>query len=583
MYDARLIFVESYRSTFSDSFPGIPSISPAATRIMVHADSSTNLCSKCSSPLTFQPRVNVDLDLNDSSEYSPLSLQEMMSLCNEDLDDYDAEIMRLQSQIGHVQAQRKRVIDYKTQIYFLCSSFRRFPNEVLCLIFESTCTENVLREYPWPYDTEEPCTYFSLPVVTNLPALVVSAVCTRWRSLALASPTLWSQIRLEISLLERRNDSHTVSKTLDGGFMRTTQLYLDRSANAPLSIILNAMDRGRNDSPALKLLLAHTYRWKTFAYGGECALNRLLGFDLPFPILEKLELDPNEQKQPGGVTCFRNAPNLRSVAGGQISILSLAWNLTSLDTRLHEGEDMNLLRRYPALTTLKLRSSKKTFEPGITSLAKLESFTLMERYGSDGACSLLESIFPTLTFPSLKELIILTEDLRLVWSQMAFSAFISRSTCIITSFSLSRLTISDLNLIAALRLLPSLAKLNIDGLKASNGESSITTHFISSLHGSSIDPLLPKLQSLSMEIYYTTFDDATFVDMISSRWLPSSQAAAIGIDRLRSVVLHFTQRKVDAEIYRPLWQMDEMGTGIVITGCSEKGVGMVGTEEFSEL
>lgn len=61
-------------------------------------------------------RVDIDFDLYDSSTHSPLGMREMIPLCDEDLVDYDAEITRLQSQIAHVQAQRKRLLHYKTPL-----------------------------------------------------------------------------------------------------------------------------------------------------------------------------------------------------------------------------------------------------------------------------------------------------------------------------------------------------------------------------------------------------------------------------------------------------------------------------------
>ncbi|KAE9408955.1 hypothetical protein BT96DRAFT_787040, partial [Gymnopus androsaceus JB14] len=154
-------------------------------------------------------------------------IRELILLSEKDLDDYDTEIVHLQSQIVYVQEQKKLLNEYKTGLQSLLSPFRKLPNEILCIIFELACTDNLLQEYPWPNPTE-----LSLPVITNVPALAISAVCTRWRSLALASPRLWSQFRLEIAPKEET----TVDLDRQRGFISTLQLFLDRSANSPLQI-----------------------------------------------------------------------------------------------------------------------------------------------------------------------------------------------------------------------------------------------------------------------------------------------------------------------------------------------------------
>lgn len=128
-------------------------------------NSDTNFCSKCGDPLTFQPRVKVN-DLDGLSMSDPLGIRELIHLSEEDLDDYDAEITRLQSQLIHAQTQRKRLNDFKTQLHsFLSSlSFQKFPNEILCTIFESVCTNNLLQQYPRLLDSAT--TTLSSPAIT---------------------------------------------------------------------------------------------------------------------------------------------------------------------------------------------------------------------------------------------------------------------------------------------------------------------------------------------------------------------------------------------------------------------------------
>jgi len=173
-------------------------------------------------------------------------------------------------------------------------------------------------------------------------------------------------------------------------------------------------------------------------------------------------------------------------------------------------------------------------------------------------------MFSSFTFPSLKELIIYPEEgsyVNLIWSPDAFSTFISRSSCVLTTLSLGGITISDLDLIAALRLLPSLANFSIHG--SLNNPATITTHFISSMHSSSAAHLLPNLRSLSIKFPGISFDDVAFIDMVSSRWISDP---ATGIACLRSLVLHFRDREVDEQVYEPLWHLDRMGMQVIVSG-----------------
>ncbi|KAE9401022.1 hypothetical protein BT96DRAFT_1018352 [Gymnopus androsaceus JB14] len=152
----------------------------------------------------------------------------MVLLSNKALDDYDAEINRLQSQILFVEKQKQLVNDYKTRVLSLLSIFEQVPNEIVCVIFEFACTDNFLQEYPWPLDEEEPAVELTSPAIACLPTLTISAVCNRWRSLDLASPSLWSHLRLE--------SAPATASDVQGDFMSTLQLYLDRSVDTPLMI-----------------------------------------------------------------------------------------------------------------------------------------------------------------------------------------------------------------------------------------------------------------------------------------------------------------------------------------------------------
>ncbi|KAE9384298.1 hypothetical protein BT96DRAFT_793957, partial [Gymnopus androsaceus JB14] len=158
-----------------------------------------------------------------------------------DLEDSEREVMRLQSQIMFIQEQQKRLRAYKTKIHSLSSPIRKIPNEILASIFDSACEAqwNLLQDY--------------------IPALSLSATCTRWRSLALSSPNLWSRLKLEITSGEI---APVGVHDLDS-FVATVKLFFERSGKHNLEIDLDIRGEETDQSPSvLELLFEHSQRWK---------------------------------------------------------------------------------------------------------------------------------------------------------------------------------------------------------------------------------------------------------------------------------------------------------------------------------
>ncbi|KAE9404401.1 hypothetical protein BT96DRAFT_427240 [Gymnopus androsaceus JB14] len=177
----------------------------------------------------------------------------------------------------------------------------------------------------------------------------------------------------------------------------------------------------------------------------------------------------------------------------------------------------------------------------------------------------MDDLLSMFTFPSLSVLNLHPENENLFWSVKAFDAFISRSSCVLTTLSIRGVTISDLELVAALHLLASLVNFSFDGAQLVMGRNPITSLFLSrlTLPESPSDPgpstqsiLLPKLRSLVIKLNSPSFDSEGFVKMVSSRWLPDPLFA---VDSLRSVVLRSYGVDVDDNVYEPLYELDKVG------------------------
>ncbi|KAE9402717.1 hypothetical protein BT96DRAFT_537857 [Gymnopus androsaceus JB14] len=126
---------------------------------MPNTTRSPALCTRCQEP-TFKPRVDLnslELYVNSLSKVDPFDLDtpevsEMIILCDGDLEDYEADLMPLRSQILFIEEQQARLKAYKARLRSLASPIRKLPNEVLASIFDSVCasirifSENCLRK-----------------------------------------------------------------------------------------------------------------------------------------------------------------------------------------------------------------------------------------------------------------------------------------------------------------------------------------------------------------------------------------------------------------------------------------------------
>lgn len=126
-------------------------------------------CSRCQKP-TFKPRV--DLDYSEINTKTPSlsesafaldhqKVDEMIFLCDRDLEDYEENLMWLRSQILFIEEQQTRLKAHKTRLRSL-SHIRKLPTEILASIFGYTCEWNVLQEYPWCIEEEDRPTKLSV-------------------------------------------------------------------------------------------------------------------------------------------------------------------------------------------------------------------------------------------------------------------------------------------------------------------------------------------------------------------------------------------------------------------------------------
>ncbi|KAF9072049.1 hypothetical protein BDP27DRAFT_1320996 [Rhodocollybia butyracea] len=493
----------------------------------------------------------------------------MLKDVDKDLEDYESEILLLQSRILYIENQQTWLKKHAVGLRSLISPIRKVPNEILLRIFDYACTRNLLQEFPWSKDFKFPPSNPIVDPLKHLPAMSISSVCTRWRSVALSSSAIWSRICLELSTENSRLPN---IQLVLSGFLATVELHLHRSGKCPLTIELDisgSIDLGENIIPrrllAFDLICNHP--WCSFQIDGNQSISTILDAQvdriqdcqslrhLHFGINSNLDNEMEIFKHAHGLCSF-SLVALRGVPKSfwdKISSLTVGFmrgeidrvfNIASSPKELVLGERRNDLFPIIPCTPPRLCTS--------VSILKLELCLNWDD-------SLADAAFSSFTFPSLSRLVISSDTdypYQGAWPKATLASFIRRSSCNLTKLEVENVSVSDIDLIAALKLMPSLANLHVDDSPTELNPS-----------GSA---LVPKLRELQLKFNGLEFDDSAFINMISSRWLPDAQyASGIGLSCLRVVTLRFNSRAVNQAVYRPLDYLDKAGMMVVVLGMDD--------------
>ncbi|KAG6828153.1 hypothetical protein H0H92_009004 [Tricholoma furcatifolium] len=325
----------------------------------------------------------------------------------------------------------------------------KLPPEILSEIFLVLCANNASNDL----------TARRTPIPS-----VISFVCQLWRDVVVNLPTVWSNITFN-------TQQNSISRLAD-----ILTLYLGRSRNMPLSIHGTLSSDGR-DIPAFLALLTHAHHWHTIHIEFDHTLIPTLNLSIRHvPLLEHLSLSiihphpaPRWLDIDKDITAFMKAPRLRTAVMCPLSLRHALLPSDQIHRITVRREDflftlMLLDHSFTSLTHLVLRGWNDPSFSASVRLPHLRTLCIIQDHTSSSAA--LKHVFAHLDAPELAALHVegshgISID-PLQWDLQAFKRMVQRYTpCPLTMLSLSRVAVSEDDLVSSLELLPFIETLTI--------------------------------------------------------------------------------------------------------------------------
>ncbi|KAJ7123450.1 hypothetical protein C8R44DRAFT_735097 [Mycena epipterygia] len=436
------------------------------------------------------------------------------------------ELAELEAQIADLVSRQKQLEEHLAHHERIVFSINRFPPEILSLIFLFTLPspEDITRRISQVYrDGGEDMPWLAGP-------WLVSQVCSRWRDVALTSPSLWASPFLTRGIRQS---------------LGRLDLQLVRSGNASLHPSLFGSSRSMvRASNLLATLIRRSDRWSSlllaFDWTGVqpqmALLKRRVG-QLEALIIKgswSEALVPLSEGQ--RLDAFVIAPRLRrlsvvSVCEPAVSLV-LPWHqLTHYRAVSGAHEHLAVLRLCPSLISAHLTfRTALTFTDNVSPSLRLPQLRKLHIVNSH--------FLPIMSTPMLQDIVlerITPEDDAL----LPLLAFIHRDKPLLRSISLLHSPLVTPTLISILEETPSIEMLHIH---VRRGESSAVNELIGRLtmRATHMKCFVPKLATLELS-GRGAFDEERFLDMVQSRRQASPRADCT-CQRIQIIALRMTQK-----------------------------------------
>ncbi|KAJ7983293.1 hypothetical protein DFH06DRAFT_1467120 [Mycena polygramma] len=432
------------------------------------------------------------------------------------------------------------------------NAIHSLPPETLSDIFRLAV---VVAPKPWPpLDAQAPSLKTELAHIANAPLLTLSRVCSRWHTIAINTPTFWSNV--EINGVALRDSRRRCRQSVLDKTLRILRAGLDRSDNAPLSISLKC-EGELLPTPIFQLLAQHSHRWETVHFG--CSLEGIETLVLRgrLPRLKNISF----LTAPQTIEFLEVVPCLKALDGIPPAMLHSKFvgellrreNVQSLACRAHSRRDfqdiISLLPKLSVGTDLYLTihaepGHRQGFQPHWTIPLRLPSVTapiftlvcvaLIPKYST----SALRQIFASLTLPNLRKIILACGFYPKVvfeWPHTEFLALCERSDLgrCLKNLQIAEVRITERELLEILVVLPALEHLEVGDVpssEATNTDNSsesvlITDNFLRAMTCApgQEDCPVPRLSYLAC-VSRLAFTHNSLADFITSRLARLSEA-----------------------------------------------------------
>ncbi|KAF7322129.1 F-box domain-containing protein [Mycena kentingensis (nom. inval.)] len=464
-------------------------------------------------PSKFLERTVLDHALRTLRENCeiPLGIDASLAEIRRDVARYDAEILRLKTQLDRRQAQRSSLELLETRMGGLLARARPLPAELLVEIFLHHRDNSLLR------------TAGQRLCLTQLKTLAM--VCYHWRQVVLNTPALWTDVNIDGRIW--RDPARLVDAT------RALEDVLQRSANTSISIRVNYPNRDLFVR-AWRLIVATAHRWRSakFVHCGECTAPLDLFSDISR--METLEIvlnshGPSADSWLEAVRRISCAPRLcdlaltghfdvahlpleqlRRVSLGDLSTTSLPIIFAILP-RLVAPLKLTLVPSWgpPPLPLSSIASRLPSLTLGLDSQSGDASYTVFQAFLAGATFSCLH----TLAFVCGKY----GDPPLLPWPHDAFLRFSERSGFATTllALNLGQVFLPDATFGEILAALPALQTLEVSDSRTANAPTLFGDALLQRLRDQP-DTLVPRLATLK----YTTqlrFSEGLFFTFVSWR------------------------------------------------------------------
>ncbi|KAL0579826.1 hypothetical protein V5O48_002178 [Marasmius crinis-equi] len=472
-------------------------------------------------------------------------IMESIRAAENQLHNLYAQTHSLQNELNKVTADKlivesrcRTVEDEIVHWKSLLAPIHRIAPETIIHIFELCCAGNNLT-------ASGPSIRHTTPRL-----LVLSAVCARWRDLALGTPSLWTSFAVDVH-------GHCVSPT---SLYCLTRLFIDRSRNLLLDMRVGyAIGDENNAYDFFQLLANNSRRWCSLALKITTEASYQSHFENirgEVPELQKLALT-FAGVGPATVgdfllRAFEDAPSLHTLdldmELASTGVL-IPWSQIK-DIKLRSGhvhDTLNILSKLPMAEHVSVEvlfQDQEAFVVPEVCLPKVKSLSFCigtePRSDADGA---LTDLLKHCTFSTLESLSItqlyppMTQAWDEPWKTGCIRDLIHRSSCSLTTLHICYVPIADFDLVSILELTPALVTLHVlEGFPETYyiGNSrrkniTITSHFLRRLsvhwhetfeHAKTRfveNIIVPRLQHLELNVYYTDLDQALLINAIVSR------------------------------------------------------------------